>query len=199
MRSVLATPSSMIIWIRLIVDLVFLLLVLGISLYIATIVYTCGRWELPYVPTMRRAKKVLAKKLELGRGHTVLDMGSGLGSMLSHFAQGQVKVIGIERSRFFALLSRIRMAMKPWRWGRTRVERGDFFEADLSRATHIYCFHIPKLIGRLVHKFEEELQVGQTLISYKFPYPLSPAFQVESFEDAPGSSFYVYRRMHGNA
>lgn len=182
-------------WIRLIVDLTFALLVTGLCLYIATIVYTCGRWELPYVPTMRRAKKVLSKRLELGKGHTVLDMGSGLGSMLTHFAKGPVRVIGIERNPLFAFLSRIRLALKPWRWGKTRVERGDFFQADLSRATHVYCFHIPKLIGRLVHKFEQELTVGQTLISYKFPYPLSPAFQVESFEDAPGSSFYVYRRV----
>lgn len=184
----------MITWIHLIVDLVFLVVVTGLTLYIATIVYTCGRWELPYVPTMRRAKKVLSAHLKLGKGHTVLDMGSGLGSMLSHFAKSPAKVVGIERNRLFALISRIRMVLKPWRWGKARVERGDFFQTDLSRATHIYCFHIPKLIGRLVHKFEQELQVGQTLISYKFPYPLSPAFQVESFEDAPGSSFYVYRR-----
>lgn len=184
----------MLLWIQLIVDLIFLVLVTGITLYIATVVYTCGRWELPYVPTMRRAKKALAVHLKLGKGDTVLDMGSGLGSMLSHFAKSPAKVIGIERHPFFALLSRLRMAMKPWRWGKTRVERGDFFQADLSRATHIYCFHIPKLIGRLAHKFEEELTVGQTLISYKFPYPLSPAFEVESFEDAPGSSFYVYRK-----
>lgn len=185
----------MIIWIRLIVDLTFLVLVLGLTTYIATIVYTCGRWELPYVPTMRRAKNVLGTHLKLQKGHTILDMGSGLGSMLSHFAKSPANVVGIERNRLFAFVSRIRLAMKPWRWGKARVEQGDFFQADLSQATHIYCFHIPKLIGRLVHKFEEELQVGQTLISYKFPYPLSPAFQVESFEDAPGSSFYVYRRL----
>ena len=185
----------MILWIRLIINLVFLVLVLGLTTYIATIVYTCGRWELPYVPTMRRAKKVLSSHVKLEKGHTVLDMGSGLGSMLTHFAQSEAKVIGIERNRLFARLSRLRLALKPWRWRKARVEQGDFFQADLSRATHIYCFHIPKLIGRLVHKFEEELTVGQTLISYKFPYPLSPAFQVESFEDAPGSSFYVYRRV----
>jgi 16S rRNA A1518/A1519 N6-dimethyltransferase RsmA/KsgA/DIM1 with predicted DNA glycosylase/AP lyase activity len=182
------------VWLQLAIDIFFTTLMLAMCMYGFAILYTCAWWELPYVPTMRRAQKVFRKNILLTNNHTVIDMGSGLGNMLSFFSRSGARVIGIERNKLFAWLSRIRLFFKPFKKNTVDVRRGDFFQTDLSEASHVYCFHIPKVISRLVEKMEKELRADQTLISYKFPFPLSSAFAVESFEDAPGSSFYVYRR-----
>lgn len=177
-----------------IVDLIFSLLIMGFSLYIVLLVHSMAFWELPYVPTMGSARKALKKHLRIKKTDRVLDMGSGLGRMVLFFAQYPIQVTGIERRKFMAFLTRIRLFFHFWKKGETKIISGDFFKTPLQGYSIIYAFHIPRLIQKLVPKIEQELQPGQTLISYKFPYPLSPRFVEEKVQDAPNSYFYIYRR-----
>ncbi len=177
-----------------IVDLAFSIAIMGLSLYIILLTHSMVFWELPYVPTMRGARKKLKEVVKLKKSDKVLDLGSGLGRMVLFFAQYPVHVTGIERRGFLAFVSRVRLFFHFWKKGKTTILHDDFFNLNLRHFNLIYAFHIPKVITLLAPKVEKEMTAGSTLISYKFPYPLSAKFAEEKVQDAPGSFFYVYRR-----
>jgi hypothetical protein len=73
---------------------------------------------------------------------------------------------------------------------KTRFIQGYFFKQSLKGYTIIYVFHIPRLIAKLAPVLEPQLQKGQVLISYKFPYPFLPNHCTEEkLQDEPKISF----------
>ncbi len=180
---------------KIVIDLTFMFLIVGFTLYIVLLVHSMAHWELPYVPTMRREKRKLRKYITVKKGSRVLDMGSGLGSMLIFFAKYPVSITGIEKRRFLAFLSRMRLKLYFWKKGEVQVVNKDFFEEDLSQYDIIYCFHIPRLIKKLEIKMKEELRKDTLLISYRFEFPLlKDGFEVEKMKEGKDSYFYMYRK-----
>ena len=53
------------------------------------------------------------------------------------------------------------------------IKRGDIFKEDLSEATVVYVYLVPKTLNRLIPKFKKELRKGTRVISYKYEINLS--------------------------
>ena len=51
--------------------------------------------------------------------------------------------------------------------------RGDIFKEDLSSATVVYVYLVPKTLDRLIPKFKKELKKGTKIISYKYEMNLT--------------------------
>lgn len=177
-----------------IIDLIFSIIFLCYVLYIILLCQSLISWELPYVPTMYAARQILKKHLKIKKTDRVLDMGSGLGKMVLFFSRYPIHVTGIERKWYLYLFSKVRLFFHWFKPAKVYFIRGDFFQHPLKKYSIIYAFHIPRLIKRLVFKIEKELRKGQTLISYKFPFPLSSAFSEERVRESDDSYFYIYRR-----
>ncbi|HEY1550955.1 MAG TPA: cyclopropane fatty acyl phospholipid synthase [Kofleriaceae bacterium] len=110
---------------------------LGDDLYAAmlgpTMVYSCGYWRTAEtLDDAQRAKIDLAcTKLELGRGHSLLDIGCGWGELARHAAaQYGAKVVGVTVSRNQAEHAHARCAklsvdvrLQDWRRVRARFDR----------------------------------------------------------------------------
>jgi len=181
--------------IQAIIDLVFSIAMFLMTMYILLLTYSLVSWELPYVPTMRNARKVLKEYLHITKHDKVLDLGSGLGRMVLFFSQYPIEVTGIEQRWYLYLVSKMRLFFHFFKKAKTHFVKGDFFKQSLKSYTIIYAFHIPRLIAKLAPVLEPQLQKGQVLISYKFPYPFSPDhFTEEKLQDEPDSFFYIYRR-----
>lgn len=180
---------------RSIIDIIFAITIICFCLYILLLSHSLVHWELPYVPTLKQARKYLAKHLKIKPNERILDMGSGLGKMLVFFSKYPVHVTGIEKKGALYICSKIRLFFHFFKKAKVEIKHGSFFDEDLSKYTLIYCFHITAIIKKVAPKVEEELSKDAILISYKFPYPLDPKrFTEEKFEDYPGSFLYFYKR-----
>ena len=53
-----------------------------------------------------------------------------------------------------------------------KLKRGNFFEADISSASVVFVYLVPKAINKLLPKFKKELKKGTKIISCKYEIDL---------------------------
>ena len=109
------------------------------------------------------------KMLDLARvtdNDTVMDLGSGAGRTVIHAGKRGARGIGVEFNPDLVAHSR-QLAQKEGVADRVTIERGDLFEADLSRATVITLFLLPSINVKLRPKLLE-LKPGTRIISNTF-------------------------------
>jgi predicted RNA methylase len=104
----------------------------------------------------------------------IYDLGSGEGTVLITAAlEYGARGIGIEIDPFRAFFSRfyiyLRGASK-----KIKITRKNFFEVDLTDATVVFAYLIPKALKKLKLKFLKELKPGTRVVTfvYKMDLPL---------------------------
>lgn len=129
----------------------------------------------PWSPWWRTNKKIAKRALELAKvskKDILFELGSGEGTALITAAKEfGAKGVGIEIDPFRFFLSKFFV----WRKGlRTEIsfKRENFFETDLSSASVIFVYLVPKTLKRLLPKFKKELKKGTRVISYKYEIDL---------------------------
>ncbi len=145
---------------------------------------------LPFLPSSIRVKRALAKSGVLAGHKRMVDLGSGTGTLLiaMHTASPDAKIVGVERSRLLATVSRVRTAaMRP----RPTVITGDMFKHNVHEYDLIIGFWITALMPRLLKKFEEECAPGAVIVSKRFRLPPSEQF-TESSIHVQGDKIWVY-------
>lgn len=129
----------------------------------------------PWSPWWRTNKKTAKRALELAKvskKDIVFELGSGEGTALITAAtEFGAKGVGIEIDPFRYFLSKF----FAWREGlKTDIsfKRENFFETDLSSASVVFVYLVPKTLKRLLPKFKKELKKGTRIISYKYEIDL---------------------------
>lgn len=125
----------------------------------------------PWAPWWR-TKEITARRAfemaKLSKKDIVYELGSGEATALIIAAKKfGAKGVGIEIEPFRFYLSKFTI----WRKGlnnKIKVIRGDIFKEDLSEATVIYVYLVPKALNKLTPKFKKELRKGTPIISYKY-------------------------------
>lgn len=143
----------------------------------------------PFVATSRARRKEILNLLELKPGDIVYDLGAGAGDMMLLFAKKHgIKVIGFELSPLLYAITQLRIffhgtnnASLRWR---------NFFRTDLSPATVVYCYLVPKAIEKLRNKFERELKQGTKIVSFAFPIKWLEPYATISGGGMPKVFFY---------
>ena len=91
----------------------------------------------PYVPTLRRQRRNALKLLNLKPGQTLIDLGSGDGSLLKEAASKGIICIGYELNPILALVARLR----TWKYKNlVSIKVQNFWQADIGKADGIYVF-----------------------------------------------------------
>lgn len=142
-----------------------LLIVLIISLLFGFVVL----FGPPYLPTMRQNIDAAFDLLELKKGQTMLELGSGDGRVLVAAAERGINVVGIELSPVLFV----------WSWLRTRRYRkrvrviwGNYFMTPWPSADAIFTFMIPRQMPKLDRKIEAwRGQKPVRLASFAFRIP----------------------------
>lgn len=129
--------------------------------------------KVPFVPVSSSVLPDIYKALEIKEGSVVYDLGCGEGRVLFYCSRLVPKAtyIGIENSPFPLLLARFRGWWHTKMTG-TKIEiiNKDFFQQDLSNATHIFTYLYPNVMDDLLPKFDRELKPGTRLVSVSFKF-----------------------------
>ena len=162
----------------------------------------------PYVPTPWEIVHEMLKLADVGKNDRLYDLGSGDGRLVitaakRHGATG----VGIELEPALVEMASS-VAIGEGVKERVKFIHGDLFEANLSEASVVTLYLLPRFVTRLVPKLRAELATGTRLVSHD--YPLSPwppdktlSFDVAEKEAISGSSrtvlyyYVVPARLNG--
>jgi hypothetical protein len=145
---------------------VILLWILGLA--VGLFLFTVLRGA-PYVPTHRPAVGHALAMLNLPKGSTIIDLGSGDGVVLKLAAERGYKAIGYEINPILCLVSYIRC----WKYRKqVSVRWRDFWLTKLPDETDaVFVFLAGPYIRRLHKKIEREHTHPLQVISYGFLIP----------------------------
>lgn len=122
----------------------------------------------PFVRTRRDRMKTMLSLAAIKPGETVIDLGSGDGTLLLEAARLGANAIGVELNPFLVWYSRAR-AKKSGLGDRIRVIRKNFFSYPLGHADVVFLYLLTTTNDALRGKLEQELKPGTRVISNTFP------------------------------
>lgn len=150
--------------------LVFLLALVLLFIWMFSII----KAKVPFVSVPSKVLGDIEKSLSLKDDSVVYDLGCGDGKVLFYLAKKhpKAKYIGIENSLFPLILAHTRnwWYKKVNKINNIEIIKGDFFDTDLSKATHIFTYLFPKVMDDLLPKLYAELKTGTCLISASFQF-----------------------------
>jgi trans-aconitate methyltransferase len=144
-----------------------------------------------FVSTSRRKITALLKAIPMQPGQVLLDLGCGDGRVLrqAHRRYG-VMSIGYELNPLAYLKARMLCLGKD----QIRVNRQNFFAADLSSANVVFCYLFPDVMPKLARKLKQNLKEGTIVISANFRLPGFRAYNILRLPDLlHNDPIYFYR------
>jgi len=164
----------------------FLILFL-IFLVILNLVLLGGFFEAPWFPTKKKDFDRIAKLAELRPGMLFYDLGGGNGEILFYLSKKyNITCIGIELSPLLYLYSKFKSLF----FKRVKIEYGNFFQYDLSKANVVYIFLLPKTYDKLKKKLNSELKEGTKIILSCWPFEYWKPTKISEKENS--ITYYLY-------
>jgi ribosomal protein L11 methylase PrmA len=151
--------------------LIFLTLLL--LLFLLSMIWPPDSPWSPWWRTNKKIAKAMCKLAKIDKKDVIYDLGSGDGQALLEAAKLGARGVGIEIDPFRAWISKIVFRLNGVD-KKIKVERKNFFSADLSQASVIFAYLVPKTLARLKPKFLKELKPGTRIVTfvYKIDLPL---------------------------
>lgn len=123
----------------------------------------------PYLPTLSKQRATALKLLKLEPGQTLIELGSGDGSMLLAAAQAGLKVVGYELNPVLVAISYFRT--RKYR-SQVQIIWGNYWSAVWPRTDGIYVFlldrYMKKLDKKIIQNYPEQMV---KVASYTFKIP----------------------------
>lgn len=153
-------------------NLILLLLIIGLLIVLSCVWPPDSPWA-PWWTTKDKQIRAALKLAGVTKKDTVYDLGCGNGRVpILAAKEFGAKGVGIEIDplRFFiaTLMTRIIRENKN-----VVIKRKNFFDEDLSSATVIFVYLVPKALKRLLPKLKTELKKGTRIVSYRYEVSLS--------------------------
>lgn len=143
-----------------------------------------------YVPTPQSVVDAMLDLAHVTASDVVYDLGSGDGRIPITAAKRYGAFgVGIEMDSLLIRRANDNV-MKAGVGDRVRFVYGDLFETDLSGATVVTLFLLPRLNERLIPKFRRELRPGARIVSHKFE--LGDEWSPEQSQDVDGLAIYLW-------
>lgn len=131
------------------------------------------RAKVPFVGVPTSTLDDIAKTLDIKDNSIVYDLGCGDGRVLFHLYKKNPKAtyIGIENAPFpLFIFHIINFWHKKINKSNIQIINKDFFEVDLSQATHIFTYLYPNIMDDILPKLDKELNPGTNLVSMSFHF-----------------------------
>jgi len=128
-------------------------------------------WLGPYIPTPPEVIDAMLKLATVREGDILYDLGSGDGRIIIRAAEKlKASTVGIEFDE--ALCNVTRLAIREHHLeGRVRVIQGDIFEQDLSEASVVTAYLLPKSLGKIAPLLQTQLKKGARVLSINDEIP----------------------------
>jgi SAM-dependent methyltransferase len=127
----------------------------------------------PFVTSSNAVLKDINIALEIKDDSVVYDLGCGDGRVLFYLTRfnKNAEYIGIENGVLPFLLSRVGNYLNKKKVNNNvKILRKNFFNQDLSNATHVFTYLYPNVMDDLLPKFDKELKPGTRLVSLSFKF-----------------------------
>ncbi len=174
--------------------LLYILLILLTIIICAYFLDVLLTGKTPLVVTPPKVLKVLSQEIQLKDSSVFYDLGSGTGNTLLYLSNNYpaTKFIGIDNSFISCLISRVLMRFKHV--PNITVINKNFFDVDLSKATHLYSWIIVSDMDKLLPKLRKELKPGTLLYSLDFPFTHMSPIKTLDFGNTHmfGRKLYTY-------
>ncbi len=125
----------------------------------------------PWAPWWRTNKKTaqaMCRLAKIGKQDVIYDLGSGDGTALITAAKEfGAKGVGIEIDPLRFLISMWRIKSNGLS-SKVKIIKNNFFKEDLSMATIVFVYLVPKALERLRPKLLKELKKGTLLLSFRY-------------------------------
>lgn len=144
----------------------------------------------PWAPWWRTSDAKIRESLKLAKvtkKDNVYDLGCGDGRVLIIAAKEfGARGVGVEIDPLRALISTLMIHANGVQ-DKVKIKRKNFFDVDISDATVVFVYLVPKALGRLKLKLLKELKKGTLLVSYRYKINL-PLLRYDKKND-----IYLYK------
>lgn len=149
----------------------FILFIILILFFMLSMVWPPDSPWAPWWRTNKKTAKAICKLANIISTDVIYDLGCGDGEVLIQAAKLGAKGIGIEIDPFRVLVAKVRILKNNVR-DKVNIKRNNFFNEDISAATVVIVYLVPKTLDRLKTKFLRELKPGVRVVSYKYEIDL---------------------------
>nr|WP_211170875.1 class I SAM-dependent methyltransferase [Parazoarcus communis] len=164
---------------------------LGAFILLALVYWSSFRTQVPLYLSNRKTAEQLSTLLPTDRPATVLDIGSGTGSLLRMLA----------RLRPDCHYTGIEAAPAPWALGWLLGRRvrslewhlGDFFTSPWQAYDVVYAFLSPVPMTQVWTKAQSEMKPGSLLVSNSFAIPGREPDEIVQVDDGRRTRLLIYR------
>lgn len=140
----------------------------------------------PWWRTSKRVARIMCRLAKVSSKDVVYDLGSGDGSaIIVASKEFGAKAVGIEIDFTRCFIAQLRL-----RWEKVEnvvVVKDNFHNQDLSKATVVFIYLVPRVLKKIVPKLLKELKPGTRIVSYVYTMNL-PVFAKDTKE-----KIYVYK------
>ena len=146
--------------------------------------------DVPYVPTPHKVVDSMLRMAKVGKSDVLYDLGSGDGRIPIAAARkyGIARAIGIDIDQEQideANKNRIKAGVGQ----RVQFIKADLFESDLSEATVITLYLLPRLNLQLIPKLLKETRPGTRIVSHGFNMG---SWKAEQALEVDGTTIYLW-------
>lgn len=122
----------------------------------------------PFLPTLKPQVKTALDLIDLKKGQTLLELGSGDGRVMIEAAKRGVNAVGYELNPLLVLYSKV----LSWKYRKhIKIIWGNYWRNPLPKADGIFVFLLTPYMDKLDKKISQESKRRVKLVSFAFQIP----------------------------
>ncbi len=128
----------------------------------------------PWWRTDSKRSRLVCKFAKIGKNDVVYDLGSGDAMFLITAAKEfGARAVGVEIDPLRVALAKL-MVLLSGQWKKVKIIRKNFFSSDITEATVVFMYLVPKALAKLRPKLLKELKPGTRIVTvvYKLDMPI---------------------------
>ncbi len=150
--------------------LIALVLIIILLLLLSAVWPPDSPWS-PWWKTYKTAGRAAIKLGSITRTDKVFELGSGDGEFLLLVSKETgAKCVGIEIDPLRDFIAKTRNKFSNNK-NKVTFKKKSFYDEDLSSASVIYMYLIPRVLKKITPKLKNELKKGTRVISYRYTIP----------------------------
>lgn len=150
---------------------VFIFVIILFLLIVLSMIWPPDSPWAPWWRTNTKTAKAICRLTKISNKDIVYDLGCGDGEVLIQAAKIGAKGVGIEIDPIRFFIAKVKV-VKNNLSKKIIIKRDNFFNQDVSSATVVIVYLVPKTLDRLKIKFLKELKPGVRIVSYKYKIDL---------------------------
>lgn len=166
---------------------------LAAFLVLLVVYWTTFRTQVPLYLSSDKVWQALETQLPTDKPFTFIDLGSGIGGVLTHLARTRPHGTyrGVESAPLPFLWSWLRI--KLGKYAQCTVRWGSLWDCDLSKCDVVFAYLSPVPMTELWHKAIREMRPGSLFISNTFAVNDQPPLERIMVDDLHHSTLYLWR------